>query len=244
MMTRSIPIKEVLDEAMIAVCGGRLSPIITGLIYCSVIDSCQQVFASSRAREWTSALTRWCEQQPDLLAFTGHSVVVADVDQPWVRDRVPEGDLSAPLCPPFLSALTAHLHRRVNNVDMITVAGALSGAPPVGLVECADRDHPRVRRALRYRDGVRVWVADGGLVLLGYGLAGRCEVAVEVEPSARGRGLGRRLARAARHLCADRSGFVWAQIAPGNAASVRAFLAAGYRPVGAEALLVADRPPG
>ncbi|HEY9391232.1 MAG TPA: GNAT family N-acetyltransferase [Mycobacteriales bacterium] len=179
-----------------------------------------------------------------VLAFTGHSVVVADVDQPWVRDRVPEGDLSAPLCPPFLSALTAHLHRRVNNVDMITVAGALSGAPPVGLVECADRDHPRVRRALRYRDGVRVWVADGGLVLLGYGLAGRCEVAVEVEPSARGRGLGRRLARAARHLCADRSGFVWAQIAPGNAASVRAFLAAGYRPVGAEALLVADRPPG
>jgi hypothetical protein len=32
---------------------------------------------------------------------------------------------------------------------------------------------------------------------------------------------------------------VWAQVSPGNAASVRAFLAAGYRPVGAEALLVA-----
>jgi hypothetical protein len=32
---------------------------------------------------------------------------------------------------------------------------------------------------------------------------------------------------------------VWAQVTPGNAASVRAFLAAGYRPVGAEALLVA-----
>jgi hypothetical protein len=29
-----------------------------------------------------------------------------------------------------------------------------------------------------------------------------------------------------------------AQVAPGNAASVRAFLAAGYRPVGAEVLLV------
>ena len=60
----------LLDEAMIAVCGGRLSPIITGLIYCSVIDACQQVFASSRAREWTSALTRWCEQQPGTMAFT------------------------------------------------------------------------------------------------------------------------------------------------------------------------------
>ncbi|HET7550435.1 MAG TPA: LuxR C-terminal-related transcriptional regulator [Gemmatimonadaceae bacterium] len=60
----------LLDEAMIAVCGGQLSPIITGLIYCSVIDSCQQVFASSRAREWTSALARWCEQQLGTMAFT------------------------------------------------------------------------------------------------------------------------------------------------------------------------------
>jgi ATP/maltotriose-dependent transcriptional regulator MalT len=60
----------LLDEAMIAVSGGQLSPIITGLIYCSVIDSCQQVFASSRAREWTSALTRWCEQQSGTMAFT------------------------------------------------------------------------------------------------------------------------------------------------------------------------------
>jgi ATP/maltotriose-dependent transcriptional regulator MalT len=60
----------LLDEAMVAVCGGQLSPIITGLIYCSVIDSCQQVFASSRAREWTSALARWCEQQPGTMAFT------------------------------------------------------------------------------------------------------------------------------------------------------------------------------
>jgi hypothetical protein len=30
---------------------------------------------------------------------------------------------------------------------------------------------------------------------------------------------------------------VWAQVAPGNAASVRAALAAGFRPVGAEVLL-------
>ncbi|MFC7586374.1 GNAT family N-acetyltransferase [Nonomuraea antimicrobica] len=65
-------------------------------------------------------------------------------------------------------------------------------------------------------------------------MAGRWEAAVEVEPEHRGRGLGRLLAGAARHLVPEP---VWAQIAPGNAASVRAFLAAGYVPVGAEVLL-------
>ena len=65
----------LLDEAMIAVSGGELSPIVTGLIYCSVIDACQQILALSRAREWTFALTRWCEQQPEMVAFTGICIV-------------------------------------------------------------------------------------------------------------------------------------------------------------------------
>jgi DNA-binding CsgD family transcriptional regulator len=65
----------LLDEAMLGVIGGELSPIITGLVYCSVIEACQQVFALSRAREWTSALTRWCEQQPEMVAFTGTCLV-------------------------------------------------------------------------------------------------------------------------------------------------------------------------
>ena len=67
-------------------------------------------------------------------------------------------------------------------------------------------------------------------------MAGRWEVALEVEPGYRGKGLGRELAAAARHLVPEGTP-LWAQIAPGNAASVRAFLAAGFRPVGAEALL-------
>jgi DNA-binding CsgD family transcriptional regulator len=60
----------LLDETMIAVIRGELSPIVTGLVYCSVIDVCQQVLALSRAREWTSALTRWCDLQPRMVAFT------------------------------------------------------------------------------------------------------------------------------------------------------------------------------
>lgn len=65
----------LLDEAMIAVITGELSPIMTGLVYCSVIDACQEVHAIDRAREWTAALARWCAQQPQLIAFTGTCLV-------------------------------------------------------------------------------------------------------------------------------------------------------------------------
>ena len=61
----------LLDEAMIAATTGELSPLVTGLIYCSVIEGCQQVYALDRAREWTAALAQWCEAQPDMVAFSG-----------------------------------------------------------------------------------------------------------------------------------------------------------------------------
>jgi GNAT superfamily N-acetyltransferase len=75
------------------------------------------------------------------------------------------------------------------------------------------------------------------VLILGRGVAGRWETAIEVEPEHQQRGLGRRLAVAARHLVPHGS-WIWSQQAAGNARSVRAFQAAGYRPVGAEALMV------
>jgi GNAT superfamily N-acetyltransferase len=172
-----------------------------------------------------------------VLAFTGHHVVVTDADPAWVHARLPSGDLSAPLNPPFLTALSERSGRRTNNIDLVAMARRLPGPPPVALSPAARSEHPRVRRAERYRDGVRAWTAGGGILILGKGVAGRWEAAVEVDEPARGQGLGRALALAARHLVPD-GDTVWAQIAPGNAASIRAFLAAGYIPIGAEALLV------
>jgi DNA-binding CsgD family transcriptional regulator len=64
-----------LDETMLAVVRGELLPIMTGLMYCSVIDSCRRVYALERAREWTAAFSRVCEQQPDMAAFTGTCLV-------------------------------------------------------------------------------------------------------------------------------------------------------------------------
>jgi GNAT superfamily N-acetyltransferase len=174
-----------------------------------------------------------------VIGFTAHAVVFIDADPAWVTAQLPEGDLAGPLSPSFLQALCDHTGRRAHTIDMLCTAPALPGPPVMGLASAPGLAHPRLERALRYRDAVRAWRADGGMVVLGRGIAGRWEVSIEVDPGRRGAGLGRALAEAARHLLPAGTP-VWAQIAPANAASVRAFLAAGFKPVGAEAHLVRD----
>jgi DNA-binding CsgD family transcriptional regulator len=60
-----------LDEAMLAAIGGELSPLVTGIVYCGAISGCEEAYELRRAHEWTAALARWWEGQPDLVAFTG-----------------------------------------------------------------------------------------------------------------------------------------------------------------------------
>lgn len=191
------------------------------------------------------------ERDAGVLALTGHAVVFADSDRAWIAAQLPPDDLSAPLSPPFLHALSGRLGRDAGSIDMLACASPLAGPAPSEpdlseldlreLERGAGQSHPRIARALRYRDQVRAWQADGGVLTLGQGVAGRWEVAIEVDPARRSRGLGSLLATAARHLVPEEAP-LWAQIAPGNAASVRAFLRAGFRPVGAEVLL-SQRPP-
>jgi tetratricopeptide (TPR) repeat protein len=82
----------LLDEAMIAVTAEELSPLATGMIYCSVIDGCQEVYELGRAREWTAALADWCEEQPGLV-FTGKCLVhrsqIMQMNGAW-RDAIEE----------------------------------------------------------------------------------------------------------------------------------------------------------
>ncbi|MFV0133530.1 GNAT family N-acetyltransferase [Streptomyces sp. HMX87] len=179
-----------------------------------------------------------CARDAGVLAFTAHSVVFTDEEPEWVHATLRALDcdaLSATMNARFLTALMERTGRGSDTIDVMTVAGPLEGEPPVALKEAGGPGHPRVVGSRRRRDDVRVWTADGGVLVLGRGVAGRLEVAVEVDEEVRHLGLGRALAAAARHLGGGEP--VWAQVSPGNARSLRAFQAAGYLPVGSEVLL-------
>jgi DNA-binding CsgD family transcriptional regulator len=76
--TRSGQVREglaMLDEAMVGIAAGEVSPIFAGQIYCSMIEACQELSEFGRAAEWTAALTAWCDGQPGLVSFTGQCAV-------------------------------------------------------------------------------------------------------------------------------------------------------------------------
>ncbi|MEV5612102.1 GNAT family N-acetyltransferase [Streptomyces sp. NPDC052225] len=190
----------------------------------------------------TTVVPQMRERDAGVLAFTAHTVVFTDEPEEWVRETLAATDcdaFAASMNARFLAAFMDRTGRSHDTIDLLTVASALPGEPPLALREIRDREHPRVTRALIHRDDVRVWEAagdTGGVLVLGRGIGGRWEAAIEVDEDVRHRGLGRQLAVAARHLVPEE--YVWSQQSPGNARSVRVFQAAGYRPVGSEALML------
>jgi DNA-binding CsgD family transcriptional regulator/tetratricopeptide (TPR) repeat protein len=96
-----------LDQVMLEVTAGEVGPFVVGRVYCGVLEACQEVFDMRRAREWTAALTRWCEGQQDLVPYRGpclvHRVEVMRLRGDW-EDAIEEARracdwLSSPVSP-------------------------------------------------------------------------------------------------------------------------------------------------
>jgi hypothetical protein len=170
-----------------------------------------------------------------VVSFTAHAVVATAHAVEDVRAHGADG-YGGCFAPDFLRWL-AGPEGWIDSVDALLVARGTGAAPGGALPERPDLfDHPRVAFARRLRADVRVHGDERGLVTLATGLAGRREVSVEVPSATRNRGAGRGLVRDALALVPTGEP-VFAAVAPGNAASLRAFLAVGFVPIGAQVVI-------
>jgi len=166
------------------------------------------------------------------VGFTGHAVIATALPADEVLARKPDG-FGGSLAPDFLRWLAGP----TGQIDVVDATLVGRGTGGDLLPERHDlADHPRVRYAMAIRSGVRVFGDERGVVTLSEGLAGRPELSIEAAPAGQGRGIGRALLCDALSLVPSGAP-VFAAVSPGNARSLRAFLAMGFTPIGSEVLI-------
>ncbi|MGW4382252.1 hypothetical protein [Kitasatospora sp. NPDC004531] len=169
------------------------------------------------------------------VAFTGHAVVATARPAGEVRAQRPDG-FGESMAPAFLRHL-AGPDGWIGCLDATLVARGTGGPARLGPLDDQD-DHDRVRHARELRTDVGVYGDARGLVTLARGLAGRTELSVELHRPEEARGPGRGRALIGDALTLVPAGEpVFAAVSPGNARSLRAFLACGFTPIGSEVLL-------
>lgn len=167
-----------------------------------------------------------------VVEFTGHAMVLThrDPGDELFRGVDAYGGAGEPR---FVVGLAGDA--RIGTHDVVLVR---HGGSSVELLPVTDRydDHPRVIRARHHRRSVSVHGDSTGLVTIGTGLVGRTELSVELTGDRGNGGAGRALILGGLATVSSAE-LVFAQVAPGNAASLRAFLACGFRPIGSEILI-------
>jgi hypothetical protein len=165
-----------------------------------------------------------------VVSLTGRAHLACSAEASGLGDLRLDG-FGAALQPSVLQRL-AGVHGRVGMIDATLVARGLGGGQLPSRYDL--EGHPRVQHARTLRRDVRVHGDDRGLITLARGLAGRTELSVEVDGERAG--VGRELIRDALALV-PHDDPVFAAVSPGNARSLRAFLAVGFQPVGSEVII-------
>lgn len=120
----------LLDEAIVSIETGELSPLATGDTYCTVIDACSELFDVARCRSWTESFVRWCDTQQELVLYRGHCFLhraeVLGLLGAWsealAEARNASDRLAAPILPAALGAACAI------EGDLLRLLGDFDGA--------------------------------------------------------------------------------------------------------------------
>jgi len=92
----------MLDEAMVGAVTTGMSPLLAGLMFCSILGTAQELHEYPRAREWAAAIDGWCDAQPGLEMYRGECRVfrarILQIAGDWPRAE----EQAASACETFL----------------------------------------------------------------------------------------------------------------------------------------------
>jgi GNAT superfamily N-acetyltransferase len=192
-----------------------------------------------------SRVPTWRDGVEGIVCFTGHAVLAVGSDVSHERIAELGADGFGGAAHPRLLCGLAGPDGEIGSQDALLAGhgtgGGTGGGAAAALVPRPDlNSHPRAQYAASIRDDPRPYgyqdPARSAVAILSTGLAGLTELSFELEPDHRGGGQATGLIRAAlAHVPADE--LVVAACAPGNAASLRALLKAGFTPLGSVQLL-------
>jgi hypothetical protein len=165
------------------------------------------------------------------VAFTGHAVVCSRLGQADLADLDPHG-FGGSHDPRVLVRMAGDGPIGVLDVTLVCRGTGGGGLPRTDRWD----DHPRVAYARGLRTDVAVFGDERGLVTLAAGLGGRLEMSIETPAESHDSRVGRALIAEAVALVPEGVP-VFAAVSPGNARSLRAFLAQGFIPIGSEVIL-------
>jgi hypothetical protein len=173
-----------------------------------------------------------------IVALTGHAFIAADLDASDL-DGIELDGFGAALAPAAILHVAGEGRIGVNDVTLVAQGTGRGTSAPI---TTAWDDHPRVRYARQLRSNVVVRGDDRGFVTVSEGLAGRTEMSIELADPAGSSGIGRRLIVDAVGGVPE-GDYVFAAVSPGNARSLRSFLAAGFVPIGSEVIIDCSQHP-